>query len=259
MPAVALPTAPAPAAPLTFQKPAGDRVPVAPAVRSKGAPVPIITVAQPQPKPAEKQPTPPADTPGTKPLATEAKPQDPKGMLAPQGKGPSGPAPALPTAPGALPNKYEVFRLDSDTELNRRILKDLGRKPEEAVRVPPAKLTKDDVVYQPKTLSYPPSQVLLEPNYIVHRRLYFEEPNSERYGWDAGVAQPLFSTLYFYRDTLLWPHNLAAGGCKERYDTSRGKCLPGDPVPYYLYPPGFTIGGSVAEAVVITGIGFIFP
>ncbi|MGL4423933.1 MAG: hypothetical protein ACRCZF_24985, partial [Gemmataceae bacterium] len=124
---------------------------------------------------------------------------------------------------------------------------------------PIAKVTPPGTVYVPKTGEYPPSHIKLEPNYIVHRRLYFEEKNSERYGWDIGPAQPVFSAVYFYKDVLFWPHNLASGLWKERYDTDAGKCLAGSPVPYYMYPPGFTVSGTVTEAVILTGAAIILP
>ena len=95
--------------------------------------------------------------------------------------------------------------------------------------------------------------------YLVHRRLYFEEVNAERYGWDAGPIQPVFSAMYFYRDCLMWPHNLASGLWRERYDTSAGKCLPGNTVPYYLYPEEITLFGATVGAVAVTGAAFIFP
>ena len=37
------------------------------------------------------------------------------------------------------------------------------------------------------TVGAAPSTVVLEPGYVVHRRLYFEEKNAERYGWDEPV------------------------------------------------------------------------
>ena len=89
-----------------------------------------------------------------------------------------------------------------------------------------------------------------EPNYVVYRRLYFEDKNSERYGWDLGPIQPLVSTLCFFKDVALWPHNFASYPCR-RFDTSAGQCLPGDPVPYICYPPEFTTAGLLAEAGVI--------
>jgi hypothetical protein len=113
--------------------------------------------------------------------------------------------------------------------------------------------------YVAKTESYPPRQAILEPGFIVHRRLHFEEKNSERYAWDLGFAQPFLSTAAFYKDVLLWPNSLVTGAVVGFWDTSAGKCLPGAPVPYYLYPPGLTITGTTAEAAVITGISFIIP
>jgi hypothetical protein len=36
-----------------------------------------------------------------------------------------------------------------------------------------------------------------------------------------------------------------------------GKCSPGSPTPYYLYPPGLTITGVTTELGLITGGAFI--
>lgn len=115
------------------------------------------------------------------------------------------------------------------------------------------------VPYQAKTASYPPMKAQHEPLYVVHRRLHFEEKNAERYGWDLGIIQPFVSTMYFYRDVLLWPNSLASGFAYGFWDSNAGKCLPGTPTPYFLYPPGLTVTGTVAEAAVVTGLGFIIP
>jgi hypothetical protein len=115
------------------------------------------------------------------------------------------------------------------------------------------------VAYQSKTSTYEPRKAILEPSYVVHRRLYFEEKNSERIGWDFGPAQTLVSSVYFWKDVLSLPHNVASGCVYGFWDTSAGKCLPGSPSPYYLYPPGLTLTGSLTEALVITSVPFIFP
>jgi hypothetical protein len=115
------------------------------------------------------------------------------------------------------------------------------------------------VAYQPKTINYPPAQAVLEPGYVVHRRLHFEEKNAERYGWDLGIIQPLVSAAYFYKDVLLWPNSLASGVAYGFWDTNMGKCLPGSPTPYMLYPPGLTITGSVVEGLFVTGVAFAIP
>ncbi len=104
---------------------------------------------------------------------------------------------------------------------------------------------------------YGPAQVALEPGYVVHRRLFFEEKNSERYGWDLGMAQPFISAAYFYKDALLWPAKLTSS--RERFDVSAGKCPPGSPVPYYLYPPEITIRGGLWEAAAVVGVIMLLP
>ena len=158
-----------------------------------------------------------------------------------------------------LPTKRVAFRLESDPELEKRILKELDKAGRSEYLFPNApKLTPDGAVYQAKTVNYPPVRALVEPGYVVHRRLYFEDQNSERYGWDAGVLQPVVSTLLFYKDTLLWVPRLASSP-HERYATDAGKCPPGSPMPYYLYPPEIDIWGYSAGIPWYVGLAFIFP
>jgi hypothetical protein len=169
-----------------------------------------------------------------------------------------------------LPPLEAVFAFPDDDELERAILERLRQDEREAGRDPYAKYPKTvrfpkiapvggGIPYESKTASYPPVRVNYDALYVVHRRLHFEEKNAERYGWDLGIIQPIVSTLFFYKDTLLLPNSLASGLAYGFYDTNVGKCLPGSPTPYMLYPPGLTITGSVFEAVVITGATFIFP
>ena len=94
------------------------------------------------------------------------------------------------------------------------------------------------------TGTFPPARAVFEPGFVVHRRLHFEEKNTERYGWDLGFVTPFVSTAYFYKDVLLWPNSLASGVVTGFWDTNAGKCLPGSPVPYCFYPPGLTITGT---------------
>jgi len=169
-----------------------------------------------------------------------------------------------------LPPRDDVFAFPNDAQLEKAILGRLRADETSQMRDPfakyPATLTfpplpriGDGIPYRPKTLDYKPMSVAYDALYVVHRRLHFEELNSERYGWDLGFIQPLVSTAFFYKDVLLWPNSLASGFCYGFYDTNVGKCLPGSPTPYMLYPPGLTVTGSVFEAVVITGAAFIFP
>ena len=45
----------------------------------------------------------------------------------------------------------------------------------------------------------------------------------------------------------------------RHYDTGAGQCLPGDPVPFLLYPPEFSLTGAIAEAGVVVALYAIFP
>lgn len=176
-----------------------------------------------------------------------------------------------------LPQTDDVFAFPNDPQLEQAVLRRLReeyasqvdpvtKKPLDPfvkyppdVRFPQSPRVGEGVVYQPKTATYPPMRVNHEPLYVVHRRLHFEEKNAERYGWDLGIIQPLVSAAYFYKDVLLWPNSLASGVAYGFWDTSAGKCLPGSPTPYMLYPPGLTITGTVVEGVFVTGVAFAIP
>ena len=92
----------------------------------------------------------------------------------------------------------------------------------------------------------PAGRMMAEPNFVCYNRLYFEDKNSERYGWDLGFIQPLVSTALFCKDVAFWPYQ-AASRPFQRSETSAGQCLPGDPVPYLIYPPDISASGGLLE------------
>jgi hypothetical protein len=196
--------------------------------------------------------------PAEEPVVAPAQP-DPKPLLKPPAARPK--LPAAQAAPSAF-SRDKVFRMESDTQLLDRVVKELRAEGLEYVTfkgLPTLEpLAPPGTPYRPKTMSYPPVKQLIEPNFLIHRRLYFEEKNAERYGWDLGIVQPVVSTLYFYKDTLLWPAKLASHPF-ERYDSSAGKCLPGSAVPYYLYPPDVSLFGAGVGGAVITGAAILIP
>ncbi len=102
---------------------------------------------------------------------------------------------------------------------------------------------------KPRTFSQMTMRV--EPAYVVHRRLFFEEKNVERYGWELGFLQPFVSAGAFYQDVFFFPkHILTQFRC---WETNAGLCLPGDPIPFYWYPPEFF--GNWPSIHVGIGIG----
>lgn len=167
-----------------------------------------------------------------------------------------------------VPERNLIFKIETPGELEKRIIRELVAAQKQpgkpapdpkGYQFPPLPvLSPPGVAYTPKTSAYPPVAKQIEPNYVVHRRLYFEEKNTERFGWDAGALQPAISTLYFYRDVLLWPSRLGSNLC-ERFDASAGKCLPGSPVPYYLYPRDIDLWGGLIGAGVYTGVAVVLP
>jgi hypothetical protein len=205
------------------------------------------------------------------------------------------PNPKVPLDPKVteLPSRDKIFLMYNDTDLSKVIVNSLideqirrraEAERENAKRVKeglepfsslppnpqpadspewqfptPTRVVPEGTRYAAKTSGYEPRTARVEPTFVVHRRLHFEEKNAERYGWDLGIIQPFVSTMYFYRDTLLWPQSLVSGCVVGPWDTSAGKCKPGSPVPYNLYPPGLTITGTVAEGALITGLSWIIP
>jgi hypothetical protein len=106
--------------------------------------------------------------------------------------------------------------------------------------------------------SYPPMNMQVEPNYLCYGRLLFEDLNSERYGWDLGFVQPLVSSAWFLWDMAMLPYHTATAPCRC-FECNAGYCLPGDPVPYLLYPPELSLTGATWEAGVIVALFAIFP
>jgi hypothetical protein len=200
-------------------------------------------------------------------------------------KTPAVPAPTLKP----IRTEQDVFRLLSDNELTievgayidelneadyqtrlKEYQKNLRENPLTPTKAPsrpkqtqPTEFLVLDSKLPSKTMpvtkaNYSPKFATLEPGYVVHRRLYFEDKNSERYGWDLGMVQPALSAGYFFKDVLFWPHKLASN-LQTRYDTSAGKCPPGSPVAYYLYPPELSFGGGMIGTGVVLGTIFLMP
>src|SRR5207253_9042191 len=100
--------------------------------------------------------------------------------------------------------------------------------------------------------------MLVEPHYVCYGRLFFEEKNTERYGWELGPLTPIWLTGKFFVDVGAWPYKVFSFP-RLRYDSSAGQCLPGDWVPLMAYPHPLSVTGALAEAGTIVALAFIFP
>ena len=106
--------------------------------------------------------------------------------------------------------------------------------------------------------TWPESHTTVEADYVCHKRLYFEQKNFERYGWDLGPVTPLVSAGTFFTDVAFYPYNWGTDLFRN-YECSAGYCKPGDPVPLLLYPVELSATGFLAEAAAVGGLIAIFP
>jgi len=196
----------------------------------------------------------PAPTPlvqQDKPKASDAPSDDRKSTDAPVGAGMEQYQIQL-----TLPDPARLFRADSERMLQERIRREARtRTREERVEFPKEPVVSTDP-YQPR--AFPPMTEWVEPYYVCYGRLYFEDKNAERYGWDLGFVQPLVSLAYFYYDVALLPYHMGTEPCRK-FECSAGQCLPGDPVPYLIYPPQLSLTGAFLEAATIVSLFAIFP
>jgi len=168
------------------------------------------------------------------------------------------PRPTSATQPYALPDPQRVFRLESEAQLRERMAREsrlginaLGLKYDIAFPRYPAVPAPEQIVR-----GWAPLTETVEAPFVAYRRLYFEQPNFERYGWDLGVLSPFLSQAAFYFDLVTLPYHAGIDPFR-RYECNAGYCLPGDPVPLLLYPPQWSWSGALSEAAVV-GLGFVF-
>jgi hypothetical protein len=156
-----------------------------------------------------------------------------------------------------IPGFDRVFgRLESEANLNERIrqrARDGDAKDRTIFPLEPI-VSKDP--YKPRT--FVAHALIVEPNFVPHGHLFFEQKNFERGGWDLGILSPFASAGKFYCDFVMLPYQLA-NQIGRGIETSAGKCLPGDPVPLLLYPPEINMTASLAETAAIIGLIAIFP
>jgi hypothetical protein len=225
---------------------------------------------QPRPQPPSNAPTArvPATTPGLQVAALQPTPQPSTDV----GQVRLPPSVQRVIKQTGLPPNEVLFNIRTEDQIMQRLKAEVGDNPTFA-KIPrdlprnselPPEQRQGVGGYEPLSTvafsgrSFPAITRQVEPGYITHHRLYFEELNAERYQWEAGPLQPFVSVGYFFRDLSLLPYNFMTRPC-QRYDTNYGKCLPGDPVPYLLYPLELSVTGGVAEAGTIVALFALFP
>jgi hypothetical protein len=155
------------------------------------------------------------------------------------------------------PGLGRLSRLDSDERLQRRI----EQKEPNITHVFPEPPILSRERYTGRSHLWQPRQLTVEPNFVCYGKLQalFEDKNSERYGWDLGPLSIPLGLTKFASDVALFPAKAFSDPCRL-HDCSAGHCLPGDPVPFMLYPPEIaTVTGTTAELAVIGALIVIFP
>ena len=156
-----------------------------------------------------------------------------------------------------LPGPQRLFLRQSEAQFFDRIAQDMKKQQGGTRAIFPEAPVISKEKYSPRRYENMPV-VFVEPSYVCHGRLLFEQPNFERTGYNFGILQPAIGLGVFYYDVALLPYH-AFSDLHQCYDCSAGKCLPGDPAPLYLYRERFSWTGLAAQAGVMTGLHFLFP
>lgn len=154
------------------------------------------------------------------------------------------------------PNRDQLYQVDSESTLAERI-----RQLRKSLSKTPLDFPDEDSMRIKTTLErrhFPESKAVEAASYVVYNPLYFQQINTERYGWELGVFQPLVGTAQFYGDVLLFPYKVAVNppwAC----EANAGYALPGDAEPLRFLTPPFSWRGVAGEVGAAVGGAAIFP
>jgi len=154
-----------------------------------------------------------------------------------------------------LPGPQRLFTRDSETQLFDRIAMRMKRTEGSRAIFPPAVVISTEPY---RARNFPRMVEMVEPGYVCHGRLLFEQPNFERAGYNFGVLQPALCLGVFYYDVLMLPYHCWSD-LHNRYECSAGKCLPGDPSPLLVPRERFSVTGILGQTGAVVGGIFVFP
>lgn len=130
------------------------------------------------------------------------------------------------------PGPQRLFRLESEEAFRERVRRD-AKDTRLRIDFPPATEAKPEPVLPER--QWGTIFAVAEPNYVCYGRLWFQQRNFERQGWDLGVVTPGISAGLFYVDVITLPIHWALDPLRC-WECSAGLCLPGDPAPLLWYP-----------------------
>lgn len=167
----------------------------------------------------------------------------------------AGEEPSGPFIRTELPGPQRLFMRESEAQFFDRLAQNM-KKADGTRAIFPEEPVVSKQAYRPR--NFPHMVELVEPSYVCHGRLLWEQPNFERHGYNFGVLTPAICVGVFYYDTLLYPYHhfsdLSGLG-----DCSVGKCMPGDQAPFLVPRERFSVTGLVGQAGAMIGLGYLFP
>lgn len=198
------------------------------------------------------------------PRFVPAQHRTPAGAI-PAGFTPPQPQPAMQQMPGRadesegplirteLPGQQRLFQRVSEQSFFDGLAQSM-RKSDGTRAIFPEEPVVSKAPYRPR--NFPKMVELVEPCYVCHRRLYWEQPNFERIGYDLGYLQPAVCLGVFYYDTALLPYHVFSD-LHGDIDCSYGKCMPGDQAPFLVPCERFSVTGLVGQSATMIGLGFL--
>ncbi|HMP59677.1 MAG TPA: hypothetical protein PKD86_10010 [Gemmatales bacterium] len=154
------------------------------------------------------------------------------------------------------PSRERLYRVEAEDALFERVRQEFRQRNDRAEFPKEVKGVKLDTVRSDRT--NPPMATHYVAPFVCYHPLWFEDKNTERYGWELGVLQPLASTAHFWANMALLPYHAVAEK-PWTCEANTGYFRPGDPVPYYLYTPRFSWPAVAAQAGTLVGASAIFP
>jgi hypothetical protein len=155
-----------------------------------------------------------------------------------------------------LPGPQRLFMRETEEQFFDRVRAHMRKQPDGGRVIFPEQTPVSREPYRAR--AFPAMLAQVEPCYVCHGRLYLEQPNFERLGYDFGVLTAPICLGVFYYDTLLLPYH-AWSDLRVRYECSAGKCMPGDQAPFTIPRERFSVTGLVGQSGTMIGLGFLFP
>ena len=156
-----------------------------------------------------------------------------------------------------LPGPQRLFMRESEAQFYDRLAQEARKTPGGTRAIFPLQEPVSKQKHAPRRFENM-SPVLVEPSYVCHRRLLFEQPNFERTGYDFGILQPAIGLSIFYYDLALMPYH-AFSNLHDLGECNVGKSLPGDPAPFLVRRERFSLTGAAAQATSVIGLLYLFP